>query len=129
MREPLIVELSNGIKYVIIDMLEEHGNKYFLLTQTSKDETKLSDEFEICRYDPVNNNFDKIENEQEYFHIKEIFDRRIENKRIELAIINKVDFDELIKLEVTSVRKYDYKFKYNKTQSRRFCICINRNNR
>ena len=113
MREHLIVELSNGIKYVIIDMLEEHGNKYFLLTQTSKDETKLSDEFEICRYDPVNNNFDKIENEQEYLHIKEIFDRRIENKRIELAIINKVDFDELIKLEVTSVRKYDYKFKYN----------------
>ena len=30
-----------------------------------------------------------------------------------LAIINKVDFDELIKLEVISVRKYDYKFKYN----------------
>ena len=60
MREHLIIELSNGIKYVVIDMLEEHGNKYFLLTQTSKDETKLSDEFEICRYDPINNNFDKI---------------------------------------------------------------------
>lgn len=113
MREHLIVELSNGIKYAVIDMIEEFDNKYFLLTQTSKDETKISDELEICRYDNINNNFDKIENPEEYLHIKEIFDKRIANKKIELNIINKIDFDELIKLQVMSARKYDYKFKYN----------------
>lgn len=113
MREHLIVELSNGLKYTIIDMIEENDNKYFLLAQTSKDETKISDDFEICKYDSINNNFDRLENPDEYYYIDSLFDKRVEQKKLELSIISKIDFDELIKLQVTSVRKYDYKFKYN----------------
>ena len=115
MIEHLIIELSNGIKYVVIDMIDINKTKYFLLTQTSKDETKISKDIEICRYDEINNNFDKIDNQEEYNHVKSIFDQRIEKKKIETNIIARIDFDELIKLEVLSVRKYDYKFRYNDT--------------
>ena len=113
MIEHLIIELSNGIKYVVIDMVDLNNNKYFLLTQTSKDETKIAKEIEICKYDAINNNFDKIEDQEEYNNIKVIFDQRMENKKVENNIIARIDFDELIKLEVLSVRKYDYKFRYN----------------
>ena len=51
----LIIELSNGIKYVAIDVIEHNNFKYFLLTQLSNEETALSTEFDICRYDEVNN--------------------------------------------------------------------------
>ena len=113
MRENIIIELSDGMKYTVIDMLNIHNNKYFLLAQTSKDETKISDKFDICKYDNVHNNFDYIENVDEYTQVKTLFDQRIEKHRIELSIINKIDFDNLIKLEVLSVKKYDYKIKYN----------------
>lgn len=115
MKEHLIIELSNGIKYAVIDMIQENNNKYFLLTQTSKDETQIANEFEICKYDHIHNNFDKIENSDEYEQVKTIFDKRLEHKNMELSIINRIDFDELIKLQVISVRKYDYKFKYDNT--------------
>ena len=113
MRERLIIELSNGIKYTIIDAIEYNSNKYFLLTQVSKDETMVSEELEICRYDIKNNNFDQITDIEEYTIIKKLFDERISQEKIELNIIQRIDFDELIKLEVISVRKYDYKFRYN----------------
>ena len=113
MRENLIIELSNGIKYVIIDAVEYNSFKYFLLTQVSKDETKISEDIEICRYDNVNNNFDQITDIEEYNLIKAIFDERTSKEKLELNIIHRIDFDELIKLEVLSVKKYDYKFKYN----------------
>lgn len=113
MRENLIIELSNGIKYVIIDAVEYNSFKYFLLTQVSKDETKISEDIEICRYDNVNNNFDQITDIEEYNLIKAIFDERTSKEKLELNIIHRIDFDELIKLEVLSVKKYDYKFRYN----------------
>jgi hypothetical protein len=113
MRENVIIELTNGMKYIVVDMIEMNSNKYFLLSQTSKDETKISDKFDICRYDNDNNNFDYIENVDEYTQIKNLFDQRIEKHRIEFEIISKIDFDNLIKLEVLNVRKYEYKLKYN----------------
>ena len=88
MRENIIIELSDGMKYTVIDMLNIHNNKYFLLAQTSKDETKISDKFDICKYDNVHNNFDYIENVDEYTQVKTLFDQRIEKHRIELSIIN-----------------------------------------
>ena len=113
MRENLIIELSNGIKYTIIDAIEYNSFKYFLLTQVSKDETKIAAGFEICRYDHIHNNLDQITNEEEYAIIKNIFDERTSKEQMEINIIHRIDFDELIKLEVLNVRKYDYKFKYD----------------
>jgi hypothetical protein len=113
MRENIIIELSNGIKYTIIDAIEYNSYKYFLLTQVSKDETKVSSEFDICRYDHINNNLDQLTNEDEYTIIKNIFDERTSREKVELSIIHRIDFDELLKLEVVGVRKYDYKFKYH----------------
>lgn len=113
MRENIIVELSNGIKYTIVEATEYKTHKYFLLTQVSKDETMISESFEICRYDQIHNNFDQISNEEEYRMIKEVFDRKITQKKIELSIIHKIDFDELIRLEVINVKKYNYKLKYD----------------
>ena len=113
MRESLIIELSNGIKYTIIDAIEYNSFKYFLLTQVSKDETQIANELEMCRYDQVHNNLDQITNEEEYAIIKKIFDDRTSKEKLEINIIHRIDFDELIKLEVLSVRKYDYKFKYD----------------
>ena len=86
MRERLIIELSNGIKYTIIDAIEYNSNKYFLLTQVSKDETMVSEELEICRYDIKNNNFDQITDIEEYTIIKKLFDERISQEKIELNI-------------------------------------------
>mgnify|MGYP003295340513 CR=1 FL=1 len=60
MKEHLIIELSNGIKYVAVDVIEHNNFKYFLLTQLSNEETALSTEFDICRYDEVNNNFEYL---------------------------------------------------------------------
>lgn len=113
MSENIIIELSNGIKYTVIDVIEYNSYKYFLLMQVSKDEKKISKEFDICKYDNINNNFDSINIKEEYDIVKEIFDKRLEKKAIELNIIHKVDFDELIKLEVINAKKYDYTFKYN----------------
>lgn len=116
MKENLIIEMSNGFKYAVIDMIELNNNKYFLLAQTSSDETKLSDKFDICKYDNIHNNFDYIENIDEYNSVKELFDKRVDKHRIEIEIISRIDLDNLIKLEVINVKKYDYKLKYeNKT--------------
>lgn len=112
MKENLIIEMSNGIKYTVIDVLEYNKETYFLLTLISKDETNISDQFEICKYDKIHNNFDKIEYDDEYNFIKQKFDERLEQEKIQISIINKIDFDELLKLEVISVNKYDYKLKY-----------------
>ena len=112
MKENLIVELSNGEKYTVIDVIEYNKETYFLITQTSQDETKISESFEICKYDKINNNFDKIEYEDEYEFIKQKFNERLEKEKIEMSIISKIDFDELLKLEVIEVKKYDYKLKY-----------------
>lgn len=112
MTENLVIEMSNGVKYTVIDILEYNKETYFLLTLTSKDETKISDQFEICKYDKIHNNFDKIEYEDEYEFIKKKFDERLEKEKIEISIVNRIDFDELLKLEVLSVKKYDYKLKH-----------------
>lgn len=112
MTENLVIEMSNGVKYTVIDVLEYNKETYFLLTLTSKDEMKLSDQFEICKYDKIHNNFDKIEYEDEYDFVKQKFDERLELERLEISIINKIDFDELLKLEVISAQKYDYKLKH-----------------
>lgn len=112
MRENFIIELSNGEKYTIIDTIEYNKETYFLITRTSTDETKISEQFEICKYDRINNNFDKIEYEDEYEYIKQLFDKRLEQEKLELSIISKIDFDELLKIEVIGVKKYDYKLKY-----------------
>lgn len=93
-------------------MIDEDNNKYFLLAQKSKDETKLTDKFDICKYDSIHNNFDRLENPDEYCYINSLFDKRVQQKKLELSLIHKIDFDNLIKLEVSIVRKYDYKFKY-----------------
>ena len=97
--------MSNGIKYTLIDAVEYNSNKYFLLAQTSSDEKKISDKFDICRYDKKHNNFDYIEDIDEYTYIKSLFDKRIEKQKLEIEIINKIDFDNLVKLEVVSVSK------------------------
>ena len=73
MRENVIIEMSNGIKYAVIDMIEMDNNKYFLLAQASIEEKKLSDKFDICRYDNIHNNFDYIENVDEYNKVNKIF--------------------------------------------------------
>ena len=113
MKEHLIIELSNGIKYVAIDVIEHNNFKYFLLTQLSNEETALSTEFDICRYDEVNNNFDLIKEEKELLEIKEIFTERLEKKKIEVSIKEKIDFENLLKLKVVSVDNYNYIFEYD----------------
>ena len=44
MKEDIIIELSNHIKYIVIDVIECNCNQYFLMTQVSEDEQKISDD-------------------------------------------------------------------------------------
>lgn len=112
MKEHLIIELSNGIKYAAIDVIKHNNFQYFLLTQVSNEETTLSTEFDICRYDEINNNFDLIKDENELSEVKTIFTERLEKKKLEVSIREKIDFENLLKLKVISVNNYDYIFEY-----------------
>lgn len=112
MNEHIIIELSNGIKYVAIDIIEYNSNKYFLLTQISNEETALSEEFDICKYDEINNNFDLIKAGKELSEVKTIFVERLKKKKIEVNIHEKIDFNNLLKLKVLNVNNYDYILEY-----------------
>ena len=60
-----------------------------------------------------NNNFDLIKDEKELLEIKEIFTERLEKKKIEVSIKEKIDFENLLKLKVVSVDNYNYIFEYD----------------
>ena len=112
MKEDIIIELSNHIKYVVIDVIECNCNQYFLMTQVSEDEQKISDDMEIYEYDREHNNFDLIEDKEEYDHVNVIFKERLKEQKLEMDIIHNIDFDELKKLKVIKVDEYDYQFEY-----------------
>ena len=108
MKEDLIIELTDGIKYIIEDVLEHGSDQYFYLKPINRD-----DKIEICKYNNISNQLDKVEYEDEYEYIKQIFESRLEQQELESMILNKIDFENLIKLEVLNVRKNSYKLKYN----------------
>ena len=100
MKEDLIIELTDGIKYIIEDVLEHGSDQYFYLKPINRD-----NKIEICKYNNISNQLDKVEYEDEYEYIKQIFESRLEQQELESMILNKIDFENLIKLEVLNVRK------------------------
>ncbi len=113
MNEYLIIELSNNIKYTMVDMIEYQEHKYVLLSQTSDDETNISDQLDICRYDDIENDIDKIEDEEEYNVVKNMFDERIKKRQLELSILHQFEIENLIELKVENIEDYNYTLKHN----------------
>lgn len=108
MKEYVVLELENGSKCVVVDMLEYLNKKYFLVTQLSQDEKEIDDEFKLCIYNEERNYFEKINNEQEHDYIMSIFDERLEKQKEVDEIFNGVDTQNMIKLRVVNINGYDY---------------------
>ena len=111
MNEYKIIELSNGIEYVLIDILDYNNKKYFLSTKVN--ENNINDIFEVLLYDEKNNSLLNLENKEEYDYLYSIFEERLNNKKIELDIISNIDYNKLIKFKVTDIEGYIYKLNYN----------------
>ena len=108
MREDVIIELSNNLKYAVLDVIEYDKEQYFLLTQLSEDEENISDELEVYKYDKIHNNFDHIEKQDIYDYVYSVFEERLKKQKLELDIINNIDFDELKSFVVVDINEYDY---------------------
>lgn len=107
MREYTMIELKNGNKYIIVDMINIDNNKYFLLAGTNG--IDIDNYFDLCIYDEESNSFNEIDDEYEYNSIKEIFNNRLDNLRKELDKIGNIELD-IIKLKVIGIDNDDYTF-------------------
>ncbi len=112
MKEHLIIELSNGEKYIAIDMLEYKKEKYLLLSELSNSEKNMSNNLCIVIYDDVNNNLDKIEDPEIFNFIKKMFDKRLVYKRIELNVLEHINVDKLVEVVIENIDNYEYKLYY-----------------
>lgn len=106
-----IIELSNGIEYVLIDILDYNNKRYFFSTKIN--ENNINDIFEILLYDEKNNSILNIENKEEYDYLFSIFEERLNNKKIEIDILSNIDYNNLIKFKVTDIEGFNYKLNYN----------------
>lgn len=102
------VELENGNKCAIIDMLEYRGVKYFSLIRVEQDELSLGDEIIICRYNEIKNCFEKIKNNEEYIFIEEIFEKRLPDTQNVNFILEQMKEKNLIKLKIVKIDGNDY---------------------
>jgi len=111
MNEYKIIELSNGLEYVLIDILDFNNKKYLLSTKVK--ENNINDIFEILLYDEENNSLLNLENKEEYDYLYSVFEERLNNKKIELDIISNIDYNNLIKFKVTDIEGFNYKLNYH----------------
>ncbi len=112
MKEHLIIELSNNIKYVAIDMLEYKKEKYLLLSEITSTETNMSNNLCIVTYDEINNNLDKVEDQDVFQHIKKMFDKRLALKKVENNVLEHINIDKLVETIIESIDNYEYKLCY-----------------
>lgn len=99
------IELDNGNKYVIIDMLDYDNKRYMLLTKIINNDIDIDKNFDICECDVENNYFKYVNNEEIYNSIKAIFLERLSNYSYsEFETVN------FIKLKVIDIDGYNYKF-------------------
>lgn len=103
-----IVELENGNKCAIIDMLEYRGIKYFSLIQVSQDELSFDNEIIVCIYDEIENLFMEIKNNEEYLFIQELFQQRLQEKQDINHILKQIEDSYLIKLKIIEIEGYNY---------------------
>lgn len=111
MNEYKIIEISNGIEYVLIDILDYNNKRYLLSSKIN--ENKVNDIFEILLYDEKNNSLLNLENKEEYDYLFSIFEERLNNKKIEIDILSNIDYNNLIKYKVIDIEGFNYKLKYN----------------
>ena len=112
MKENLIIELSSGTKYVVIDLLEYQKEKYFLLSELGTDGEALSSDFYIVLYDEKNNNFDKIEDQEMFKYMKKMFDEHLEYKKTEDEILEHINLNNLVEVIIEDINGYDYVLRY-----------------
>lgn len=97
----LVIELINGSKYVLIDILEYDNIKYFLLTKLN--DSNIDNYFDIVRYNTNSNTFEPIDDKMLYDTIKNIFDNRLARYRIELN-----NMPNMIELKVINIDGFNY---------------------
>ena len=108
MKRYAVVELENGNKCAVIDMLEYGNKKYFSLIQVDQDELSLGDEIIICRYNELKNCFEKIKNNEEYIFIEEIIEKRLLDTQNMDFILEQIKEKYLIKLKIVKIDGNDY---------------------
>lgn len=107
MKEYNLIELTNGNRYIIVDMLNVTPNKYFLLAKIN--ELYIDNHFNICIYDENTNSFSEIVEESEYNYFKEMFNNRLSELRKELEKI-KITKPNILKLKVIRINGDNYTF-------------------
>ena len=109
MKEYTMIELNNGNKYIIVDMLNFDTKKYFLLAKVILDDNDIDDYFDICIYNDISKSFTEIEDEYEYNSIKDIFNNILNQLKKELDKIENIELT-IIKLKVIDINNDDYTF-------------------
>ena len=108
MKEYTMIELKNGNKYIIVDMINIDTKKYFLLASTNG--LDIDNCFDLCIYNEETNSFNELEDEYEYNSIKDIFNNRLNKLRKDLIKIEDKTID-IIKLKLISINDDNYTFK------------------
>lgn len=75
MNDYTIIKLENDSDYAIIDILNWNAKKYFVVAKVL-DENNISNSFQICLHNEINNCFEEIE-ESDYEIIKNTFEERL----------------------------------------------------
>lgn len=103
-----IVDLENGSKCAIIDMLEYGNKKYFSLIQIEQNELSISNEIIICLYNEIDNSFTEIKNNEDYIFIQEIFKERLKEKQDFNCMLKQIEDNYLIKLKIVEIDGFNY---------------------
>ena len=113
MNEYILIQLSNNKKYIIIDKLNIKKKEYVLTVEASHDEKINNTVLKIFIYNEVNNTLDEIFNQEEYEYLEELFNKRLNNKLLEINILKDVNTDNLIKLKIKNINNNKYILDYN----------------
>lgn len=109
MNEYAIVELENKNKFVILDSFKYEGKKYFLLVDIHGED--LGEEVRVCIYNEKMNYFEKIDDEDEYNFVADVFNNKLEKQSAIYSELQNIDFKKMVKLIVVSSDGFNYEFK------------------
>ena len=97
----------NNIEYLLIDTLK-YNNKNYILTKRANELSNL----EILIFDEKNSLLINLIDKEEYNIIITMFENKKENKNTYKTLFDNIKFDNLIKLKVIDIDKYNYKLEY-----------------
>lgn len=97
----------NNIEYLLIDTLK-YNNKNYILTKRANELSNL----EILIFDEKNSLLINLIDKEEYNIIITMFENKKDNKNTYKTLFDNIKFDNLIKLKVIDIDKYNYKLEY-----------------